>query len=54
VAQQRQRLLHRLARHAKRARNLLLDDAFAGGKLAGGNLVEHRVAHLLDEIGRGG
>ena len=54
VAQQGQRLLHRLARHAERLGDLLLDDALAGAELAGSDLVEDGVAHLLHEVGGAG
>jgi hypothetical protein len=51
VAQQQQRLLHRLARDAQRPGDLLLDDPLAGRELARGDLAQDRVAHLLDAVG---
>ena len=51
VAQQQQRLLHRLARDTQCLRDLFLDDAFARRQLARGDLAEDRVTHLLDEVG---
>ena len=48
VAQQQQRLLHRLARDAQRLGDLLLNDAFARRQLARGDLAQDRVTHLLD------
>jgi len=51
LAQQQQRLLHRLPRHAQRLRDLLLHDALARRQAAGVDLGEHRVVHLLGQVG---
>jgi hypothetical protein len=44
VAQQQQRLLHRLARNAERVGDLLLDDAFTRRQLARRDLAQDRIA----------
>ena len=50
-AQQQQRLLHRLARHAQRLRHLFLDHPVARGECTFGDVLEDRVAHLFDQVG---